>query len=304
MLDSRSILTFVRVVKDGSFSRAASSLNSSPSAVSRAISRLERELGVKLFHRTTRSLSLTAEGREFERGARTLLQDWEELEARVSGRSSTPAGLVKLSLPSAVGREFLVDYLVDFRQKFPDIDLEVSFQDRMVNLAEQGFDLVVRTGDLAESANHIATKFFDFEVLLCASPAYLANSRPIHTFADLRDHTCLRFRNTATGRIFSWWVESKGIEVPTSIVFDDGPAIARACELGAGLAMLPTWHSARLLRQGSLVEVLPQQRRPFTTPAWLVYLNRQVLPARSKGLLDYLLGRRTELQALLSLPEG
>lgn len=302
MLDSKSIAVFLRVVNDGSFSKAAAALNTSPSAVSRAVSKLEHDLEVKLFHRTTRSLSLTTEGREFERGARALLQDWNELEARVSGKAAKPAGLVKLSLPSAVGREFLVDYLVDYRREFPKVDLDVSFQDGMVDLAEQGYDLVVRTGDLAESANHIATKFFYFEVLLCASRSYLERSAPIHTMQDLRHHCCLRFRNTASGRIFPWWVESRGIEVPASLVFDDGPSIARACELGAGLAMLPSWHSARLLREKRVVEVLPQERRPFSTPAWLVYLNRQVLPARSKSLLEYLLARRDELQAMLCPP--
>lgn len=299
MLDSKSIGIFLRVVKDGSFSRAAATLNTSPSAVSRAVSKLERDLEVKLFHRTTRSLSLTTEGREFERGARALFQDWTELEARVSGKSTRPAGLVKLSLPSAVGREFLVDYLVSYRLEFPEVDLDVSFQDGMVDLAEQGYDLVVRTGELAESANHIATKFFDFDVLLCASADYLQRSNPIRGFEDLPDHSCLRFRNTATGRVFPWWVESRGIEVPASLVFDDGPSIARACELGAGLAMLPSWHSARLLRERRVVEVLPDDRRPFSTPAWLVYLNRQVLPARSKSLLEYLLARRGELQTRL-----
>lgn len=301
MLDPKAVTVFLRVTREGSFSRAAETLNTSPSAVSRAVSRLEEELEVKLFHRTTRSLSLTTEGRELEQGAQALLEGWSELEARLAGHTSKPSGLVKVSLPSAVGREMLVDDLVAYRKDFPGVQLEVSFQDRKVDLAEQGFDLVVRTGTLTETANHIATRFFDFQVLLCASPSYLER-HPVRSFDALRHHTCLRFRNTATGRIFPWWVESRGIEVPASLVFDDGPAIARACELGAGLAMLPTWHSAAAIQQGRVVEVLPEQRRPYLTPAWLVYLNRQVLPARTRSLLDFLLARRESLAARMQSP--
>lgn len=302
MLDPKAVATFLCVVHEGSFTKAASALDTSPSVVSRAIAKLESDLSVKLFHRTTRSLSLTVEGREFHQGARELVQDWEDLEARVAGRLTSPTGLVRLSLPSAVGRDFILDHLVDFRRLYPLVEMEVSFQDQLANLAEQGFDLVVRTGELADSANHMARKFFDFDVILCASEAYLAQAPPLSGLGDLEQHSCIRFRNTATGRIFPWWMEPRGFKVPRTLVFDDGPAIARACELGAGLAMLPTWLGVDRLKQGRLVEVLPEHKRPFSTPVWIVHLNRQILPARTRVLLDFLVSRREELQARLRYP--
>lgn len=300
MEDMTHIRIFTKVAHLGSFTAAANALDLAPSSVSRTISRLEESLQVKLFHRTTRKLSLTEDGRILKSGAESILNDWQQLESSLSGSQHQPRGLLKLSVPSAVGRNLFVPSLVKFRTQFPEVQLDVSFEDRMADIAGQGYDVVVRTGELADSATHIARKFFDFRLYLCASPAYLTAAPPLRELVDLSQHSILRFRNKATGRLFAWPAESKGINLSQEFIFDDGPAIAKATAQGAGLSVLPTWLCAEGIREGRLVPLLVDALGKTTTPVWLVYLNRQYVASRIQAFVDFMVGQKKEIETLLN----
>ena len=284
---------FAQVAQRGSFSAAAETLDLTPSGVSRAVGRMETELGIKLFHRTTRSLSLTSDGRKLLRSSERLLEEWKQLEAWIARDRAELEGSLSISLPSGMGSQVLVEPLVDFQEKHPAVRLHVSFDDRLAGLADDALDLVVRTGRLHDRTELIARKFFDYQVILCASPEYLAKNGMPATPEDLRDHSCLRFR--AGGRIFPWRLPIEQEWASGPLVFDDGPAILKATVLGAGISLLATWLSAPALRDGRLVEILPGHR-PSSTPCWLVYLNRRFVSPRIQALVDHMVSWRPRIE--------
>lgn len=167
-----NILVFVRVAEAQSFVKASNVLGLSTSAVSKAVARLEADLGVKLLHRTTRSISLTPDGLQFYEGCQQLLVELDSLEAEIQGSQAAPRGRLTISAPVAFGQFCLVPILKAFTQKFPEITLDVSLDDRAVGLADQGIDVVLRTGQLSDSANLIARQLVTYPSVVCSSSTY------------------------------------------------------------------------------------------------------------------------------------
>jgi LysR family transcriptional regulator, regulator for bpeEF and oprC len=199
-----NMLAFVRVAEVQSFVQASNLLGLSTSAVSKAVARLEADLGVKLFHRTTRSISLTADGIRFYEGCQQLLGELEALEAEIQGNRTAPRGRLTVSVPAAIGRICLVPLLPTFTQAFPEIVLDISMDDRTVDLAEHGIDIAIRTGQLSDSANLIIRQLVTYPLIVCGSPTYFEqHGHPRHP-DQLQQHTCLNFRNRSTGRFYPW----------------------------------------------------------------------------------------------------
>lgn len=282
---------FVASAEESSFSAGARKLGLTPAAVSKSVARLEAGLGVRLFQRSTRSLSLTAEGERLYREVRLA---WSEIGEALTGLkqgAGKPAGTLKVSMALAVGRNYFVPMLDEFLRRFPDIVPDLYFDNRQVDLIAEGFDVAIGGGiDLTEGL--IARELARVRVVLAASPAYLAQHPKPESPADLSRHRCLLRRSLSTGRLVPWTLRNDaGREITASVrpvmVLDDPEAIARAAACGMGVAMLPMPHAAPLLDSGELKRVLPEWYAE-AKPLSIYYSSRKLVPAKTKVFVDYI----------------
>ncbi|MEM7593781.1 MAG: LysR family transcriptional regulator [Cyanobacteria bacterium P01_A01_bin.83] len=286
-----NIKTFVRVAQTKSFVEAANALSLSPPATSKAVAKLEAELGVKLLHRTTRSVSLTPEGERFYEVAQRLLSEMDDLAQELKDSLSEPRGRLKISLPAAYGRIWGTNILARFLEAYPQISVELSLDDREVDLAAEGFDVVVRTGALADSANLIARRLFLDPLITCATPEYLQRyGQPQHP-DELEGHNCLNFRNRKTGRHVPWFFTIDG-EVERrnftgTLTIDDGEAVGQAAMLGIGISQMPGFMATNALQEGRLEEILADYRPP-SVPFTALYLERRLVSPRIKAFIDFM----------------
>lgn len=262
MTDSlASLSAFVRVADDGGFAPAARELGLSPSALSKAVSRLEERLETRLFHRSTRHLSLTAEGALFLERARRILAEYEAGRAELDDAGAAPRGRLKVSLP-LVG---VIDagLLTQFAAAYPQVTLDLHLTDRLVDVVQEGFDVVVRTGEAEDSrlTTRLLTRFHHAVV---AAPGYLAAHGTPMTPADLAAHRCLLYRFPSTGQVERWPLEA--VEAawpqPPAATSDSIDTLAAMAQASLGLACLPAFAVADALADGQLVEVLATHRGP------------------------------------------
>lgn len=283
------VQTFVAVVEAGSFSLAAERLGRAKSVVSRQLATLENHLGVQLLNRTTRRLSLTEAGREFyERGQR-ILSDLAEAEQAVAAGQAALRGRLRLAAPLSFGLLHLVPALNAFLAAHPELVLDLDLDDRRVNLVEEGFDLALRIGDLADSTL-VARPLVPIRMVLCASPAYLRRQGTPHQPADLAFHAGLVYGNVPEAQ--QWrFLDAGGkvhtVKVPARLRANNGDALLQATLDGLGLCVIPTFLCHRALADGSLAALLPAYRVPGTT-AYAITPSRQHLPQRVRLLLDFL----------------
>ncbi|MEL6977324.1 MAG: LysR family transcriptional regulator [Pseudomonadota bacterium] len=288
------IAAFVHVAELGAFNEAARVLDMSPSATSKAVTRLEELLGVKLLHRTTRSVSLTPEGERYLEGAKKALDDLSIVGEEVSDTNTAPKGRLKISSSSPMGRLWLADVIADFLETWPDIEIELTLADQLADLAAEGVDLAIRSGGIAESAHLVARKLYDESLLVCGSPDYWDRygrpSRP----DDLREHRGLNFRAAQTGRLFPWMFSIDGavqkIDVTGPFVADDGEMSVKLALKGTGIAQFPGYMVREHLAKGHLEEVLADFRPP-PTPISAMYLDRRLLSPRIRAFVDFLKSR-------------
>jgi DNA-binding transcriptional LysR family regulator len=289
-MDSLSgLFAFVRTAECGSFVAAGRMLGVSASAVGKGVMRLEAKLGVRLLHRSTRQLRLTDEGALFFERCRRILDDIGNAELELARLTEAPRGRVRVSLP-AVGYHLLLPVLPEFARRYPEVELDLDFNDRLVDVIDEGFDLVIRSGELADS-RLMSRRLRPFELLLCAAPAYLAARGMPRQPSELERHACLRFRFPATGRLQPWFAaeEAGGIEprLPATMTLNNIEAVLRAAIAGLGLACLPDFIADEALRDGRLVQALPGHR-PVQGMFWMLWpTNRHMLP-KLRVLVDFL----------------
>jgi DNA-binding transcriptional LysR family regulator len=282
---------FVATAEEASFSAGARKLGLTPAAVSKGVARLETGLGVRLFQRSTRSLSLTAEGERLYREVRLPWSEVSEALAAVRQGGSKPAGTLKVSLAFAVGRTYFVPMLGEFLRRYPDIVPDLHFENRQVDLIAEGFDVAISGGlDLTEGL--VARELSRVRLVLAASPAYLERHAKPNVPEELSRHQGLMRRSLSTGRLVPWSLRNDaGQELVASIrpvaVFDDPEAIARAAACALGVAMLPLPHAAPLLESGELHRVLPDWYAE-TKPLSIYYSSRKLVPAKTKAFVDYI----------------
>lgn len=280
--------SFAEVVDAGSFVAAADRLALSKAAVSRHVAELEARLGVRLLHRTTRKLSLTAEGEVFHARARQLLADMDEAEAEITSRSREAVGLVRVSVPVSFGIRHLADAWGAFRRKHPKVTLDINLSDRVADLAEEGFDVAVRIARLP-SSSLITRQIASTRMVLCASPQYLRRAGRPRQPADIAAHAVIAY---------SYWSERDewvfdGPEGPVTVrtqpcIRTNNGDVCRAAALQhQGLILQPTFIVGDDLRQGTLVEVLPDYRS-ITLGIHAVYQSRKHLTPKVRLLIDFL----------------
>lgn len=253
------LLAFARAGSLGSFTAAARSLSISPSAVSRSVQRLEQRLGVSLFTRTTRSLTLTAEGRELHERALRLLRDAEEIEQTAMAARSEPSGTLRVAASLPIGVHVIAPALPAFRRLHPKVTVDLRLSDRMVDLIEEGIDVTVRIGELADS-RLLSRRLAPHRFCCFAAPAYLAARGVPARPEDLDGHDTVSLRYQSTGQTLRWpfRIGDRLVEVvpPSGIVVDVSDALVAALSAGGGIGIAATFITAPLVARGELVPVL------------------------------------------------
>ncbi|MBY3069408.1 LysR family transcriptional regulator [Rhizobium leguminosarum bv. viciae] len=282
------ILIFMAVVDAGSFIAGGQAVGLSRSAAGKAVIRLEDRLGVRLLNRTTRTLSLTEEGRMFyERGLRILVSV-DEAEASVAGQDSTPRGVLRLTVDDAFGRLVVLPLLEKYLRAWPDIQVEVSFTDRLADIVEEGFDLAIRIGATATDTRLVSRVIATYKARLCASPSYLAERGEPRDVDDLAVHDCLisAGRNQRQGWRFRGeggsWIKARG---RSRLRLDSGEAIRDAALAGLGIALLPDFLVTDDLAAGRLRQILADFE---TDDAKIVtlYPDKRLLEPRVRRFID------------------
>lgn len=282
---------FVQVAETRSFVEAGRLSGVSSSAISKSISRLEEKLGVRLFHRSTRSVTLTAEGAMLLERSRRILAEIEAAEQELVNAIAAPRGRLKVSLPLV--SSLLLPVLGEFMSDYPDIELDLDFTDRLVDVIDEGFDAVIRTGTPADS-RLIARKLGHFQSVLVASPGYLAENGVPRTAADLIGHRCLHFRFPQSGKLDIWPLPrvagAPELQLPLSMICNN--IETRLCLVlqGKGIAFLPDYSVAEHLKNGQLCHVLAGEvQRPGTFH--ILWPASKYPSPKVRALVDYLTAR-------------
>lgn len=250
-------VVFVQVAETRSFVAAGRLLGVSASAVGKSVVRLEERLGVRLFHRSTRSVTLTAEGALFLERSRRILAEIEAAELELSQATSAPRGRLRVSLPMV--SSLVLPVLCEFMRQYPEIELDLDFTDRMVDVIEEGFDAVVRTGEPSDSRLS-ARRLGAFRSMLVASPAYLAKRGMPKVPNDLLGHTCLHYRFPNSGKLEMWALRRPAgepeLQLPASMICNDIETRVCFALQGLGIAYLPDFSIRQPLADGRLLQVL------------------------------------------------
>ncbi|PKM21029.1 MAG: LysR family transcriptional regulator [Gammaproteobacteria bacterium HGW-Gammaproteobacteria-15] len=250
-------MVFVQVAEQRSFVGAGRELGISASAVGKSVVRLEEKLGVRLFHRSTRSVTLTAEGTLFLERSRRILAEIEAAELELSQATGAPRGRLRVSLPLV--SSLVLPVLGEFMRAYPDIELDLDFTDRLVDVIEEGFDAVVRTGE-PEDSRLSARRLGRFQMKLVASPAYLAQRGTPQTPADLLQHSCLHFRFPNSGKLETWALkqplDEAKLQLPTSMICNNIETRLCFALQGLGIAYLPDFAIREPLSKGLLQPIL------------------------------------------------
>jgi DNA-binding transcriptional LysR family regulator len=284
------IAAFAAVADARSFTQAAKRLGVSGAQVSKLVARLEDRLGARLLNRTTRDVSLTDTGRAYLERARALLEDFEALEGSVRDETG-PQGLLRISAPVAFGAKQLDPALLDFAQAYPQVSLEVSYADRMVNLVDEGFDVGVRIGQLSDSSL-IARKLAPVRMVTCASPAYLQAHGTPQTPAELQSHETIIDLNAREPFVWGFGEGGECMEtrVHGRLRFASAEACLEAAERGFGVARAPDFVAAERLRDGRLSTLLCNYEHEVVH-VHAVYPHARHLAAKVRVFVDFLAKR-------------
>jgi DNA-binding transcriptional LysR family regulator len=279
---------FAAVVDAGSFIGAADALAMSKAAVSRHVAELEARLGVRLLHRTTRRLSLSAEGEVFHTRCKELLASVEEAEAEITARSGEASGLLKLNVPFTFGLMHLAPLWAEFMARHPKVTLDVTLADRVVDLVEEGFDMAVRIARL-QNSTLVSRRLSSTRLVLCASPAYLRERGvPTHP-SQLAQHEVIAYSLFSMGEnwAFTGPDGAVAVKVTPRLRTNSGDTCRIAALRGLGLVLQPSFLVGPDLRAGTLVEVLPDYRS-LELGVYAVYPSRKFVSPKVRLLVDFL----------------
>ena len=283
-----SLSTFVHAAELRSFTSAGRRLGISSSAVGKTIVRLEQRLGVQLFVRSTRSVTLTAEGQAFLERCRRILAEIEAAETEIAQSHGEPAGRIRVSMP--LTSVLLTPTITAFAAAYPKIELDIDFSDRIVDLVEEGFDVVLRTGPATDSM--LMTRVIgSFRYVVVASPDYLGRAGAPQTPEDLLSHSCLHHRWSTSGKLEGWRLKRDGqylnLELPTSLVCSTIEPLIDMAERGLGIACLPIFAVRRQLDEGSLISLLDGHLDDLGVFRLVWPARRQLLP-RVRIFVDFM----------------
>lgn len=284
--------TFVAVVETGSFTAAADRLGAAKSAVSRRIAALEERLGVQLLRRTTRRISLTNTGESFYHHSARILADLEEAESAVAQEHGELRGTLKVALPMSFGLRHMSGPIADFSRLHPRVNFDLDLNDRRIDLIEEGIDVAIRIGHLADSSL-MARKLFDVRSVVCGSPKYFSAHGLPKTPAELKDHPCLVYGNLPDP---AKWVctdrdqQTHEFNVNVAMIATSGDILCAAAAEGLGITRQPTFIAGDAISHGRLVPILTDYEWPVT-PAYALYPPTRHLSYRVREFIDFMASR-------------
>ncbi|GFM83897.1 LysR family transcriptional regulator [Pseudomonas cichorii] len=283
---------FYLLANQGSLAATARELGITPPAVSKRLSALEARFGVRLVNRTTRSMSLTAEGELYFSHAARILTQIDEVEQLVSSSRATPKGLIRVNASLGFGRRYIGPALAAFFSRYPEVEIQLEITDHPLDLATHGFDLGIRFGTLPDAAFH-ARKIASNRRLLCASPLYLERHGVPQRLSDLQQHNCIFLRQNETPHgvwSFTNGGKTQNIKVRGALGCNDGEVALNWALEGYGILLRAEWDIARYVRSGRLRLVLEDQT-PTRADVYAVYPQQLHLSARVRSLIDFLVER-------------
>ena len=286
-----ALSAFVQAAQTRSFTEAGRRTGVSSSAVGKSVARLEEDLGVRLFHRSTRAITLTAEGSQFLERCNRIFAEFEVAKRELTQAAGKPQGKLRVGLPQ-LGMS-LMTHLIAFQQAYPEVELELEFSDRLVNVIEEGFDAVMRIGEV-EDSRLTRRRLNGYSHRLVASPAYLLRRGVPARPSDLSRHSCLRYRFPTSGKLDPWPLVVKGapvsVDVPTSATANAIESLLAMAEADLGIACLPDFLVADAVAEGKLTPVLERHVHDHRTISILWPSSRQPLP-KIKAFVEFMASR-------------
>ncbi len=279
---------FIKVVETGGITKAAEQLNLAKSAVSKRLSEIEKQLSVKLINRTTRKSSLTEAGNAYYQKCKLILEEVDDLNCQISSVQQSLNGALKLAVPLSFGVVHLVKALELFAKQHPSLQMDLDFSDRYIDLVEEGFDLAIRIGTLADSSMH-ARAIAPISHILCASPEYLALNGSPSTSEQLKSHSLLRYSRMPLAGIELTDKDNKKFTVPmeSHCIANNGDFLKAMAVSGHGIAFLPRFIVWQELANGTLQSVM-QNYQLAQMKAYAVYPQNRYLPKKVRMLIDFL----------------
>lgn len=285
-----SMAVFVKVVDVGSFAAAANILEMSGPMVGKHINALEKHLGAQLLNRTTRRQNLTEFGQAYYEQCLVVFNAVKAGEALAADQSGEPIGRLRISMPVHFGRLCVAPILLKLANRYPKLELDLSFSDRFIDLGDEEVDLAIRTGSLGNWGGIVARHVANQRMIVCASPEYLVQKGVPNSIADIANHWAVVYRRM--GRVRPWIFPRKDLP-PVEIMplhrlrFDDLDSIAEAAVSGAGLAWLPSWLVQARLQSGALVHLFPNELE-YPYEVSLLWLQRPHIPLKLRVAIDTL----------------
>ncbi|WP_201507272.1 LysR family transcriptional regulator [Klebsiella aerogenes] len=284
-----SMQVYVCVVDTHSFARAAEVLGLPRSTVSRVIKELESWLGIQLLQRTTRKLSVTADGRRYYDESKRLLADIATMEASFPGRSAQPKGRFKVGMPQSLARHCIIPRLPAFLRQYPELELLLCSSDNVEDIIQEGYDCVIRTGRIEDSTTLVARPLANFRWAVLASPDYIAAHGKPDNVDSLERHHAVGYLNHRTGRTTDWFFTlddgDVAIRMKETLIVDDTDAYIQAGIQGVGLIRVASYLVAPYLQSGALV--LCMENLSFDLPLSLVYPQNRYLPPSVRAFYDW-----------------
>ncbi|CTQ47466.1 LysR family transcriptional regulator [Roseibium aggregatum] len=284
MFNWEGVSEFVAVAESGSFTAAADRLGVSTAQVSRQIAALEARLAVKLFYRTTRKVTITDAGQIYYNHCRQVLDGLAEAERAISDLNQTPRGRLNLTAPVTYGENRIAPLLNDFIVQYPDLEVNLTLTNQMLDLIAEGYDLAIRLGQL-EDSTMMARRLASRTHYVCASPEYLAAHGAPQTLSDLDQHNCLQ------GTLSYWRFQDAGkpyhVRIKGSLCSNSGWSLVDAARKGIGIIQLPDYYVEAELASGRLVSLLDDFRAP-DDGIWAIYPHNRHLSAKVRLLLNHL----------------
>jgi LysR family transcriptional regulator, regulator for bpeEF and oprC len=283
---------FTRIVELGSFTQAATDLRLPRATVTLAVQQLEARLGVRLLHRTTREVSVTAEGRLFHRSCTRLLSDLESAEAELAPGGTRPRGTVRVHMVGTMAARIVIPALPEFHERYPQVDVEVGTGDRSVDLAREGVDCALRSGPL-DAPGLVVRRLAPMPQVTCASATYLAQRGEPRSLESLEAHHAVNYLERATGKPYALDFVVRGelrcVSLAGRLTVTDSEAYLAGCLAHFGLIQVPAYGIAHHLAEGRLREVLAHARPP-PHPLALVHPYQRKVPPRVRVFVDWLVG--------------
>lgn len=293
MRDLNSLKVFVRVAQFKSFKQAAANLGLTSSAVSKAITRLEAEMGVSLLQRTTRSVGLTEDGMAFFDNCRHILEEIERAENLLSRATLGPHGRLRVHMTVGYGRRIIMPKLHRFLAHYSNLSVSVELSDRVVDIVNEGFDIDIRIGEISDG-RVVARKLDEIRFVTCASPSYLATYGTPQTPGDLEKHNCLAYAVMHTGRMREWLFQEAGRvrtqHVSGTLDANNSEALLRAAAAGVGLAQVSQFIARDAIAKGQVMTVLDDYAPPGK-PVYAIYPRPHHVAQKVRAFIDFLISK-------------